>query len=222
MDSLARLFGGSDKVKVMRLFILNPELTLTGPEVARRARISPAAAHKELVNLEQINFLKTKTTLFPVSSSSPGFISVQKGAVKLKTKRQKGWQFDSTFSFASQLRSILRTDILGHRRDFLRRFNHCGKIKFLAIAGIFIDAADSRADLVIVGDQLKKRLLEKEIQVLESEIGKELVYGIFDTADFLYRLNACDKFVRDLLDYPHEKIIDRLSTDNGVKPAAVL
>jgi hypothetical protein len=31
-----------------------------------------------------------------------------------------------------------------------------------------------------------------------------------DTEDFRYRLNAHDRFVRDLFDYPHERLINKL------------
>lgn len=209
MELLAKLFGNGDKVKIMRLFVLNPDLAVTTEDVARRARVMLGSAKKELSGLESLNFLRSKTTLSPVTVPGDGAILLKKKKVKPKVKRKRGWQLDTTFPFLTQLKSILKTDLLTHRRDFAKRFNHCGKIKLLAISGIFIDAPDSRADLVIVGDRLKKRLIEKEVQVLESEIGKELVYAVFDSDDFDYRLNACDKFVRDILDYPHEKIINR-------------
>ena len=209
MELLAKLFGTGDKVKIMRLFVLNPDLAITTEEVARRARVALGSTKKELSGLESLNFLRSKTTLSPISLPGDGAISLKKSKIKPIVKKKRGWQLDLTFPFLTQLKSILKTDLLSHRRDFAKRFNHCGKIKLLAIAGIFIDATDSRADLVIVGDGLKKRLIEKEVQLLESEIGKELVYAIFDSADFDYRLNACDKFVRDILDFPHEKIINR-------------
>ena len=44
--------------------------------------------------------------------------------------------------------------------------------------------------------------------MLEAEIGKELAYAVFDTPDFLYRANMYDKLVRDVIDFPHEKVLD--------------
>jgi len=44
---------------------------------------------------------------------------------------------------------------------------------------------------------------------LEAEIGKELVYAVFSSKDFSYRLGMYDRFVHDILDYPHEKILNR-------------
>jgi hypothetical protein len=59
-------------------------------------------------------------------------------------------------------------------------------------------------DLLIVGDRMKRGKIEKGIRRLEAEIGAELVYAIFETKEFNYRLNMYDKLVRDILDYPHE------------------
>ncbi len=42
------------------------------------------------------------------------------------------------------------------------------------------------------------------------QIGKELNYSVLPTKEFLYRLRMRDKFIRDILDYPHEKILNKL------------
>ena len=90
------------------------------------------------------------------------------------------------------------------------RFSAAGKIRLLLVAGIFIQDNDSRADLVLVGDRLKRGAIERAVKSMEAEIGRELNYAVFETSDFLYRMEAYDKFIRDLLDYPHEKIINKL------------
>ena len=48
------------------------------------------------------------------------------------------------------------------------------------------------------------------IEGLEAEIGKELRYAAFETGEFNYRLGMYDKLVRDILDYPHTVVLDRL------------
>jgi len=58
--------------------------------------------------------------------------------------------------------------------------------------------------LLVVGDKLRKAGIEEGVRKLEAEIGTEIVYAIFDTKEFIYRLNMYDKLVRDILDYPHE------------------
>ena len=77
----------------------------------------------------------------------------------------------------------------------------------MIVSGVFIKNEDSRVDLLIVGDKMKRGKIEEGIRKLEAEIGAELVYAIFETKEFLYRLNMYDKLVRDIIDYPHEVLL---------------
>ena len=187
METLGKLFGGVNKVKIMRLFLLNPEAVFDTPTVAERCKVSHSTINRELNGL---------------------------GAVGVITKKgrnkDKVWQLNPGFPFVNHLRGILKNDLSARKKELLKQFAGCGRISLLIISGVFIEDNDSRADLLIVGDNLKKKAIEKVVRSLEAEIGKELAYAILDTGDFNYRLNACDKFVRDVLDYPHERLIDRL------------
>jgi len=204
MDILGKLFGGSDKVKVMRLFITNPDLVFDVKEVAKRSKIALPIARREITLLRQLDLIQAKRGM-TVTSNLP-----------LPTgKKFNGWQLNPLFPFLTHLRNLLRADILSRQRELTNRFGRGGKIKLLIVAGIFIQADQSRADLLIVGDKLKRTVIDRVIKTMEAEVGRELVYAVFDTTDFLYRLNAYDKFIRDVLDYPHEKIVDKLNFDIG-------
>ena len=63
---------------------------------------------------------------------------------------------------------------------------------------------------------MKRNKIEEEIKKLEAEIGTELVYAVFDTKEFIYRLNMYDKLIRDVLDFPHEVVLQakELSTQS--------
>jgi hypothetical protein len=78
------------------------------------------------------------------------------------------------------------------------------------IAGVLKHDPESRVDILIVGDHIKKGMLITAISTLEAELGKELRYAAFETADFKYRISVYDKLVKDILDYPHEKILNKL------------
>jgi hypothetical protein len=100
------------------------------------------------------------------------------------------------------------------REDLVDRFKPAGKVKLLLTSGVFRKDEESRVDFLLVGDNLKRGYLEQTIKSLEAEIGKELAYAVFTTEDFIYRLNMYDKLVRDILDFPYDKVIDngQLST----------
>jgi hypothetical protein len=84
------------------------------------------------------------------------------------------------------------------------------------VSGIFIQNSESRLDLLLVGDNLKKSFIQKTVNVLESELGKELSYAVFESADFKYRMSMYDKLLRDVFDYPHQPLMISKEFSTGV------
>jgi hypothetical protein len=107
---------------------------------------------------------------------------------------------------------LINTEPL-HSKELIKKITKLGSIKMLIVAGVFIQDPESRADILIVGDGVKKAVLENMMKDLEAEIGKELKYAYFTTEDFKYRLSMFDKLTRDILDYPHRKILNKLGIE---------
>lgn len=187
MEILGKLFGGVAKVKLIRLFLLNPELALPTNEVIKRARVSGIMTRKELKLLDEIGLVTKK--------------SKNNGAV---------WQLNTTFPLLSHLRGLVKSNLLDRRQELVRQFNRCGKISLLIVSGVLIEDNDSRADLLVVGERIKRGVLERTVKGIEAELGQELRYAVMTNSDYAYRLNTSDKFLRDVLEYPHERLIDRL------------
>ncbi len=191
METLGKLFGGTGQVKIMRLFLLNPEAPFTTKEVAYRSKVTISLARKEINGLIGAKFLKKKS-----GAKSVTFI------------------LNPTFPYLVQMRSLLIDANILKGDEIARRFKNAGRIKLLVISGIFIKDPESRVDILIVGENLIKSKIDNAVRLLESEIGKELSYATFETPDFLYRLSMYDKLVCDILDFPHERVIEgiKLST----------
>ena len=196
MEILGKLFGTPARVKIMRLFLLNEEQTFDTAEIADRSKVSRAQVRKEVNLLSSIGFVKKKTFIKKADS------------LKKKPKRSQGWGLDESFPYIGALETILVQQSGVDKKSLAARFKAVGKIKFLAVAGIFTNDDKSRVDMLIVADKVKKDVLSRLIASLESEIGKELSYALFDTAEFFYRLHMYDKLVLDVLEYPHERIVD--------------
>jgi len=195
MDILDKLFGSRYRTKILRLFIFNPEGVFDKKEIAKRSKTPTAQVGKELTLLKNISLIKEK--LITVSSG--------RGKKKVKT-----WQFNSAFPLTQGLRSLLNIDFLRRRAELAKRFKNCGKIKLLVVSGVFIDDEDRRLDLLIVGEKLKRNVIDNIVKVIEADVGRELTYATLETEEFLYRMGTSDKFIRDVFDYPHEKVVDKL------------
>ena len=198
MEILTKLFGGAARVKILKLFLFNPSQAMSLDEVEKKSRVPRIAARKEIQILESIKVVKQKTLIR----------SMGRGKGKRKSTT---WYLNPSFQYLSELQGLLmRTDSL-RPPEILRRLRSAGTLKFVAISGIFLQNQDSRLDLVVVGDELNHASLERSLRSLESEIGKELRYAVFNTEDFQYRLNFYDKLVRDILEFPHHKLLNRIN-----------
>ena len=202
MEILGKIFGSPVRVKVMRLFLLNPDYVFESAEVSKRSKSKIEAVRKELGLLTSAGFLKKKQSI--IRDTTP---TRSKKKKPLK-KRTIGWMFNQSFPYREEIQKLLVEANFLKKEEMASRFQGIGKIKLLYASGVFIGNTETRVDLLIVGDNIKKDMVGGIIKDLEAEVGKELVYALFDTSDFIYRLGMYDKLVRDILDFPHEKIID--------------
>jgi len=205
MEILSKLFGNKERVKLMRLFLLNPNLFYSLSDATKRAKITTGSAKRELVLLEEIGFVTVKKL---------AMIAPDNGKKKKSKKapvKNRVWQLNPDFFFVEHLKSIFNADFLAGREDLAERFKNCGKVKLVILSGLFVQDGGTRADILVVGDDLRRSAVEGIIATIESEIGRELVYGIMETRDYFFRLSSSDRFVRDIVDYPHKLLIDRMS-----------
>jgi hypothetical protein len=188
-DPLQKLFGSDARVKLLRLFLFNPKQTYTVPDAAQRARVPERTARKELALFSSIGLIRRNPT-----------------------RRGSGLRYSLSgdFGYLGVLQNLL-LNAPEAAKDIFERVRGAGTIKLIIVAGIFMGDWEGRLDILIVGDRIKDKRLRSRMRKLESEIGRELRYGVLLSDDFLYRLNMNDKLVRDVLDYPHKIVLDRLN-----------
>ena len=203
MDILAKLFGSSSRVKLMRLFLMNPEDTFDKIEMTKRSKVSGATLSKEIKILLDVGLIKQRVVV-KMKQRKDG----KDGP--LEKRKVSGYGMDSNFPFLAALRSLVTEIALG-KEDVSARFRNCGQMKLIIVAGIFLDETNSRADILLVGDKMKKPVIEGVLRRLEAELGKELTYAMMETAEFEYRFGIYDKFVRDIIDYPHLVVLNKLN-----------
>jgi len=160
--------------------LLNPSDGFTKKDVTKRSQVTSSIVGKELKLLASVGFIKKHSTT---------------------------WSFNPLFKYAKEFDRLLVAADTIDRKSIGDSFKKVGRVKLLLVSGIFIKNKDTRIDLLIVGDKMKRNKIDKEIKKLEAEIGTELMYAVFDTKEFIYRLNMYDKLVRDVIDFPHEIII---------------
>jgi hypothetical protein len=190
-DTLSKLFGSAARVKLLRLFLFNPRQSMTAKDVATRARVRSKDARKELGLFMKLGLLERHSrrggARYTLSSNSPYVLALQN--------------------------LLLNTPARGE--EMYGRLRSAGVLKFIVVAGIFMGEWEGSIDLLVVVDRMKERKLREKVRLLEAEVGKEIRYAALTTSDFLYRLNMNDHLIRDVFDYPHRVVFDRL--DIGLK-----
>ena len=201
MDTLSKLFGGAAKVKMLKLFIFNPDEAFDTTYIADRTKESLGKVRRELSLLHKAGFIKKRTF----------FKTIENGRGGKPTKRKtNGWTLDRKFVYLAPLRSFLISMNQFGPKHIASKLQRSGNMKLIIVSGVFIQEPDSRVDLLIVGDHLKKNVLDNAIRTIEAEMGKEIRYDVFETPDFQYRYGLYDKLIRDILDFPHKKMLDRI------------
>lgn len=195
METLAKIFGSETKVKIMRLFLFNSDSFFDIESIADRVKENSSKVRKELNSLEKISFIKKRVIVKIVNKSK---------------KTKNSYHLNKSFFYINPLYNLLINSKPLEQKEIVRKISSLGSIKLIIISGVFIQDPESRVDILIVGDNIKKSAIENIIKNMEAEIGKELKYTYFSTSDFNYRLRMFDKLIRDILDYPHEKILNRL------------
>ncbi len=199
MEILDKLFGSAAKVRMMRLFILNPNQQFSVDEIVARTMTHEKEVRVELSLLEKIDLVRRRT------------ISRKENPESLRSKKTQVWMLNPKFIYFDELKSFLVNANLIKNSELIKRLGRVGKIKLIVLAGVFLNQLDeSKLDLLVVGDEIRRASFENIVKSLESELGKEVKYAFFATADFVYRLNMYDKLIRDLLDYPHQVVLDRI------------
>lgn len=200
MEALEKLFGSSARVKTLKFFLFNTGELFEKDTIATRTKVSSSVLQKELNLFEKIGLIKKKSFV----------VTRELRSGRIQKVRTKGYETIRENKLFVPLQNLLVKNSPMSSNSLVQRLGRHGKLKLVIAAGVFIQDADSRVDLLIVGDDIKENPLKTTIATLESEIGKQLRYSVLTVQDFKYRLGVYDKLVRDILDYPHQIFLDKI------------
>lgn len=181
--SISHIFGGDAKVKIMRLFVFNPGAIFTGKTVGEKVQSTPKVVRKELTSLNKAGLIH---------------------------KRARGYVLNEDYEYLPAIEHFLIEASPVTEREIIRKLSKAGTLRLILTSGVFKQDSEARVDLLVVGDRLKEGRLIKAISSLEAQLGRELRYAAFETPDFKYRLGVYDRLIRDILDYPHSKLVDKV------------
>ena len=191
--SIEALFGSKTRVKLLNLFLNNPEKTFYVREITRLIDEQVNSVRRELKNLEDIKAVNSATEdrkLFyginqrfkyyiPLRAIFAGIDVDEESIIK---EKEQGWMYDT---------SDIDKDL-----------------GILIISGVLVKGSESDIDMILVGNNSKKQLSDWAKNI-EKQEGRDLNYVILTMEEFYYRYTSSDVFINGIFQNEHRIIVDR-------------
>lgn len=196
-----QLFGSKTRVKLLRLFYSNTNRSFYVREITRKIDEQINSVRRELANLLSVGIISSDNT-----------------------NNRLYYEVDQSFEFYKPLLaifgndkdddplpkkdSVVSSDVstgVASERDKIKRL---GNIDLALYTGQFTRDDSTGVDFMIVGD-INQRALQKFINELEVQEGKELRFTVFTPDEFDYRRKIKDRFVDLVISAKKQVLIDR-------------
>ncbi len=170
---LKRLFTSNTRVKLLTLFLTNPESEFFIRELTRKLEEQINSIRRELDNLKKLGLLKTKSR-----------------------NRKKYFTVNKNFIAFHELRGII-LKAASDRENVARKLTGFGDLDVIILSGLFIDK-ETPVDLLMVGNVDRKRLEDYFQNELETK--RPIRFSIMGREEFVYRRKCKDKFLSEIMD----------------------
>jgi len=184
---LEHFFSSRTRVKLLKIFLLNPENKYYVRELTRAISERINSVRRELDNLVSIGLLIT-----------------------FDQSQKKYYQVNTDFVLFSELvalfiksRSLLEAEII----DAIKKINN---IKYCVLTGSFVQNNESKTDVFIVGNALEDSKIKRVIKQLEKHFNREVNYTIMSLNEFRERSEMTDRFIYNIVNNPKITVVDKL------------
>lgn len=177
---LERIFTSKTRIRLLELFLFNPDKDYYLREIAKKIDITPIYVKKELENLEGFGLVKKerrgKIILFSTNRESPVFEDLK--------------------------RIFIKTESLG--KYLMENIKKIGEIKYALIFGSFASGEEregSDIDMLIVGDVNEENLI-KIIKRIEDKVSRDVNYILWRKKEFIKRIKEKHHLLRNIINSP--------------------
>jgi len=186
------LFGSKTRVKLLHLFLNNPNRAFYVREITRKIDEQINSVRRELANMLSIGIIKSETSnnrlYYEINQDYPHFKPLHD-------------------IFSDSVTGVAAVEAKVDANDWSKRLKPLGDVRVLLFSGSLVKGSTSDVDVLIVGD-INKTQTKKFMKELEDEENKSLNFAIMSYQDFYYRLSIRDKFVVAITAGKHTVITD--------------
>lgn len=194
---LEHLFGSKTRVKLLQIFLNNPEACFFVRELTRLTNTHLNAVRRELSNLQKLGIIDQ---------------------IKIKNKgnnkkKMKYYQIVTSYTLYQELKNMMYKSQLLMEKEFSEDLKKAGNVRYLAFTGAFVGERSIQVDFLIVGT-IDKTQLKKVMERYEKTFNREINYTILTPEEYNYRRSVADKFLTSILNGKKIVIIDNM-VNNG-------
>lgn len=182
------LFGSKTRVKLLHLFLNNPNRAFYVREITRKIDEQINSVRRELSNMLSIGIIKSE------SSNNRLYYEVNQDYLHYAPLRQ---------IFAD---SEIESEAV-EGSDWAKRLKPLGDVRVAILAGSLVHGSKSPVDVLIAGN-INKTQAKKFFAELEADEKRSLNYTTMSYEDFYYRLSIKDRFVNEIISGKHTVLVD--------------
>ena len=211
-EVLEKLFESGAKARILRICMRNFNDSFSLEDIAKRTQTPASTVRKELERLKKLRIIETgsaRITEELVERIKHGRKYRRK--IISRSRKAKVYFANKNFELFPELYNLITKASIASKREIGNRIKSLGNVKLALVSGVFTNNPNSRTDLLVVGDKIPTKKLNSFLAKMESDLGKSIQYTLMDTSEFKYRMSMYDRFLRDILEFPHEKLINRVN-----------
>lgn len=176
------LFGSKTRVKLLHLFMNNPNRAFYVREITRKIDEQINSVRRELSNMLSIGIIQSD------SSNNRLYYEVNQNYIHYQPLK-------AIFGDSQVVSPTAETSASS---DWPKRLKPLGDVRVALLSGSLVRGSGSDVDVLIAGS-VNKTQVKHFIKSLEDEEGRSLNYTIMSYEDFYYRLSIKDRFITDII-----------------------
>lgn len=190
------LFGSKTRVKLLSLFLNNPDRSFYVREITRKVDEQINSVRRELSNLLTIGIVKSDShqnkLYYEANQKYEYYGELRRIFANIPIKTAKGKE---------EVEEVKEED------EIAKKLRSTGKVDLAFLTGAFVRQQHVGIDMFILGDVNRSKVAHI-INDLEREMGRELNYTVMNQEEYAYRLGLNDRFLSNIMDAKKIKLID--------------
>lgn len=192
---LEHLFGSRTRVKLLKLFFLNPEQSYFLREMVRKGGEHLNSIRREVKNLLALGFLS-----------------------EVEEKQKKFYRVNADHPLYPEVKALVFKSQILDQKTTLKELQKIGRIRYLCLTGFFTGMDGiTMTDVLIVGS-VNRPKLKRLLKRFQVDFDRQLNYTVMTPAEFKYRNDLTDRFLYTVLENPKIVLVDKITRRPAVEP----